>query len=281
MYQAQITRAHKGAIVILIDRSGSMAEETLFEGRTISKAEALSDVTNLLIEEIINYSHRDRYIGDYFDVAVVGYSGDKAQPLIGKGMNRIVDLDAMNTPLKNIQLQRRLPSGAYCSTLVDRRQWITPEAKGRTPMGDALKVAKRLCTSWCRKHLESFPPIVINITDGEATDSSKEQIISLAESLKSVGTQDGNVLLMNIHIISEYDTPSESLRFPSVSDSLPVNRFAKLLYDISSQLPEIYNSPIKELRGGTPPYRAVCYNSSLGELFSLLSIGSLNSHQIL
>ena len=281
MYQAQITRTRKRAIIILLDRSGSMAEETLFERRKTTKAEALADVTNLLIEEIINHSHRDRYIGDYFDVGVIGYSDEKATALLGGGMHRIVDLDAMNTPLKNIQLQRTLPSGAYCSTLVDRRQWITPEAKGRTPMGDALRMAKRMCATWCRKHPESFPPIVINITDGEATDASREELIKLAESIKSVGTQDGKTLLMNIHIISKYDNISESLRFPAEGETLPVNRHAKLLYEMSSPLPEIYNIPIMELRGGTPPFRAVCYNSSLGELFSLLSIGSLNSHQIL
>lgn len=258
-----------------------MAEETLFEHRRTTKAEALADITNLLIEELINHSHRDRFIGDYFDVGVIGYSGDKATSLLGKGMNRIVDLEAMNTPLKNIQLRRTLPSGEYCSTLVNRRQWIFPEAKGRTPMGDALRMAKRVCATWSSKHPESFPPIVINITDGEATDSSREELIELAESLKSVGTQDGKVLLMNIHITSESDNISECLRFPSEQEALPVNRHAKLLYQMSSPLPEIYNAPIMELRGGTPPFRAVCYNSSLGELFGLLSIGSLSSHQIL
>lgn len=283
MYQAQITRAHKGAIIILLDRSGSMAEDVIFEGRRTTKAEALCDVTNLLIEEVINISHRDRYIGDYFDIGVIGYSGNEARSLLAKDMNRIVDLDSINTTLKNIQLQRTLPSGEHCSTLVDRRQWIMPEAKGRTPMGAALKMAKRMCQTWCRKHRESFPPIVINITDGEATDASNEELSALAEGVKSVGTLDGKTLLMNIHIISEYDAPTEVIRFPSESDPLPVNRHAKLLYNISSQFPETYNSQITDLREGegTPPFRAVCFNSSLGELFSLLSIGSLNTHQIL
>lgn len=258
-----------------------MAEETLFERRKTTKAEALADVTNLLIEEIINHSHRDRYIGDYFDVGVIGYSGEKATSLLGGGMNRIVDLDAMNTPLKNVQLQRTLPSGEYCSTLVDRRQWITPEAKGRTPMGDALRMAKRMCASWCRKHPESFPPIVINITDGEATDAGEEKIRELAEKIKSTSTNDGNTLLMNIHLAAHHDTPAEPLRFPTEATPLPINRHSRLLHDTASTLPSLYNDAKSQLRGEEPPFRAVCYNAPLEDLVGLLAIGSLSVNQMI
>ncbi|MBO7301001.1 MAG: VWA domain-containing protein [Tidjanibacter sp.] len=281
MYNAQITRKNKGAIMILIDRSGSMEEEVYFEGRTMTKAQALCDAVNALITEIINRSHRERYVGDYFDLAIIGYAGDKAESLLGSGFKRIVDVSTIDTPVRIIRRTRRLPSGKQFDTLIERREWITPFAKGRTPMGEALKKARRMCAAWCRKHPDSFPPIVINITDGEATDASPDQLRTLASKLRSVSTNDGNVLLVNIHLACQYDTPSPAVRFPSENTPLPVNRHSQLLYDISSTLPSLYNNAIISMQGGVPPFRAICYNSPISELVSLLAIGSLGIDQLI
>ena len=52
MYSQSITRAHRTAFILLIDGSGSMAEELLFRGRTQSKAEAVATITNELISSV-------------------------------------------------------------------------------------------------------------------------------------------------------------------------------------------------------------------------------------
>lgn len=275
MYNAQITRRNKGAIVILLDRSGSMAEEVTFEGRITTRAEALSECVNALLEEIINRSHRDRYIGDYFDVAVIGYAGEQAESLLGSGFRHITEIDTMATSTKFIPRTHTLPDGSRIDTIIERREWIVPFAKGRTPMGDALRMARRMVTAWCRKHPESFPPIVINITDGEATDATPEEIATLAARLRQAGTNDGNVLLMNIHIADFDNLSVESLKFPSESSPIPTNRHSKLLYEISSTLPDLYNEVIADSNGGVPPFRAICYNTPISELIGLLAIGSL------
>ena len=281
MYNAQITRKNKGAIMILIDRSGSMEEEVFYEGRTTTKAQALCDAVNALLTEIIYRSHRERYVGDYFDVAIIGYSGDAAESLIGSGFKRIVDIDTMDTPVRIIRRTRKLPSGEQFDTLIERREWVTPYAKGRTPMGEALKKARRMCAAWCRKHPDSFPPVVINITDGEATDATLDEIRTLAAKLRSVGTNDGEVLLVNIHLACQYDTQTAAIRFPSEGTPLPANRHSQLLYDISSTLPALYNTEIVAMQGGVPPFRAFCYNSPVSELVSLLAIGSLGIEQLI
>lgn len=281
MYSAQITRQHKGAILLLLDLSGSMAEQVVFEGRTTTKAEALADAVNNLIQECINRSHRERCTADYFDIAIVGYAADEATSLLRNSWQSIVALDNTPTPTVARRLRRTLPDGRSVETIVERRCWIEPMAKGRTPMGKALGLARRMCQSWCRKHPENFPPIVINITDGEATDATSEEILSLGQSLRSVATNDGNLLLMNIHLASEHDTPSEPLRFPSEGAPLPRNRYAQTLYDISSPLPPFYNAAIEELTATPPPYRAICYNASLDELVGLLAIGSLSMDKII
>src|SRR5205085_392090 len=48
--------------------------------------------------------------------------------------------------------------------------WVDPHAEGGTPMTDALRQAHATLSSWTEKHPRSFPPVVFNITDGEATD---------------------------------------------------------------------------------------------------------------
>ena len=281
MYNTQITRRNKGAIVILLDRSGSMAEEVTFEGKVVTKSVALAECVNALLEEIINRSHRERYVGDYFDVAIIGYAGEKAESLIGSGFRHITDIDTMDVPTRIVHRTRTLPNGERFDTLTERREWVSPAAKGRTPMGDALRMARRMVTSWCRKHPESFPPIVINITDGEATDATPEDIATLATRLRQAGTNDGNVLFVNIHLSDHSNPSSEAIRFPSESEPIPVNRHATLLYNISSTLPALYNADIQAIRGGTPPFRAICYNASVSELVGLLAIGSLPINQMI
>lgn len=281
MYTARITRRNKAAILLLLDRSGSMAEEIIYEGKQISKAQALCNVINSLLEELINRSHRERFIGDYFDVAIVGYSGEGATSLLGSGFRRIVDIDIMDVPTRLHRQKRTLPNGTQFDSVIEQREWLTPHAKGRTPMGEALKMARRMCRSWAAKHPESFPPIVINITDGEATDTTPEELLRRADELKAVATQDGNLLFVNIHLTSQYDTPTEVVKFPYEGEQLPINRHSKLLYKMSSQLPELYNSAIAEMKGGEPPYRAICYNTSMDELTGMLAIGSLCIDQII
>lgn len=281
MYNSQITRANKGAFILLLDRSGSMAEQTILNGNVMTKAQALADVVNSLLTELINRCRKERFIGDYFDVAIIGYSGDEATSLLGSGWKSIVDIDSMATDITRHRLVRRLPDGSAYATIVDRRAWIQPAAKGRTPMAKALSSATRLASSWCRKHPLSFPPIVINISDGEATDSSHEQIAQLADKLKAISTSDGNVLLMNIHLSGQYENEECSLRFPSEREALSLGRHAKLLFNISSTLPELYNQEIEEFTGAKPPFRAICYNAPIDELVSLLAIGSLTMDRMI
>lgn len=283
MYSRHITRREKGAVVFLIDQSGSMAEEINFQGESTSKARALASIANSLIEEFICRSQRERGVGDYFDIAVIGYGGEKATSLLGSGWRRIVDIDTMYVPSTTTRISRHLPDGQTYNYFVERREWITPTAKGRTPMGSALSMAKRLVNNWCKKHPKSFPPIVINITDGEASDSSPEELLRLALKLRDVATEDGNTLLFNIHIASPNECGAQPVQYPCENDPLPVHRFSQLLFEMSSPLPDIYTSAIREFKGtnSTSPARAMCFNTSCDELVGLMNIGTISVERML
>ena len=76
MYTQSITRNHRTAFILAIDCSGSMAESILFRGRRLTKAEAVAGITNDLLFELVERARRSDGIRDYYDIAVIGYSGD-------------------------------------------------------------------------------------------------------------------------------------------------------------------------------------------------------------
>ena len=48
--------------------------------------------------------------------------------------------------------------------------WVEPLNEGGTPMCAAMDRAGRIAHSWIQTYPQSFPPIVINLSDGESTD---------------------------------------------------------------------------------------------------------------
>lgn len=283
MYSANITRQQKGAIILLLDQSGSMDEPITFGGKTTTKAMAVASVANSLIEEIINNCHRGGSVGDYFDLAVVGYGGDKATTLWGSGLRRIADINAMPTTSMAEIITLTMHNGQRIDRMVKRRCWVTPTAKGQTPMADALRIAKRLAGSWCRRNPNSFPPIVVNITDGEATDATNSQLLDMAQKLTQTCTLDGATLLVNIHLASEHDIQAPTLLFPSVDTPLLNNRHTNLLWQMSSTLPSIFDREISELKNhiSQPPYKALCYNCAANQLVGILNIGSVSIERMI
>src|SRR5690606_3560729 len=75
--------------------------------------------------------------------------------------------------------------------------WIKPYFEQNTPMTKAFENVKRLCNDWINwgNHRDCHPPIIINITDGEATDagSSFAPLIKEVEKIKQLRTNYGYV----------------------------------------------------------------------------------------
>ena len=89
MYTQSITRNHRTAFILAIDGSGSMAESILFRGRCMTKAEAVATITNDLLFELVERARRSDGVRDYYDIAVVGYSGDdEVRSLLAMGLPR-------------------------------------------------------------------------------------------------------------------------------------------------------------------------------------------------
>ncbi len=281
MYTQSITRNHRTAFILLLDGSGSMAEAVRFRGQEMTKAEAVAAITNDLLFELIERARRSDGVRDYYDIAVVGYSGNNKVRTLLPGGERIISvakLAAQECPVRHEVVEHRLPDGSIALREIPAPAWIAPCAVGQTPMGEAFREARDLAANWVTRidNAESFPPVVFNITDGEATDVEDEELRALAEEIRSLRTTDGNVLLINIHIAA--DDTSRPVFFPSSEEAAYPNRYAALLYDCSSVMPEVFNEAIREVKGpgAQPPFRGMSYNASAAELIAMLNIGSIS-----
>ena len=181
-------------------------------------------------------------------------------------------------PIKTEVIEYRLPDGSISLREIPYPAWVEPEAAGQTPMCEALRRVRDIAAAWCADpaHAESFPPMVFNITDGEATDCDDAELRAVAGQIKSLRTADGNVLLVNIHIAAG-DTP-RTVFFPSAEEASYPNRYAEVLYDCSSPMPEVFNEAIREAKGpgALPPFRGMSFNASAEELITMLNIGSIS-----
>lgn len=288
LYTAQISRETPAAFLIMLDQSGSMGETLIFNGKEITKAEAVADILNKLLSELINRCRKADGIRDYFDIAIIGYGGESPSKanliwkndLAGKDWIKISDLNDNFLEEKEIVIEKTI-RGVIKSTRTTIKKWVDPLHKYKTPMKDAIELARKLIESWILSHSSQihFPPIVINITDGFATDATEFELLEASEILKKLHTPDGNLLFINIHLSN---TKSDSVIFPSNSKALPDNSFAHLLYNMSSLMPPLFNREIAELlqADATEKYVGMAFNTDLRELIQVLNIGTSTSKGI-
>src|SRR5256886_2810046 len=187
-YQAEISRKNPGCFLFLIDQSESM--EDPFGGGEAgrTKAEELATILNKLIHNLSIRCAKSDSIYDYFHVGVLGYSEESCKPTLGgelSGRSLVPISELANKPLRIEERTKKSDDGAggVMDQTVKFPVWFDPYSKGGTPMCAALKEATRIVETWCKEHPTGFPPIVINITDGEATDGD---LVAEAGKLKGV-----------------------------------------------------------------------------------------------
>jgi hypothetical protein len=284
MYKAPITRSQPTAFVVLIDQSGSMSEIITFTGVSMSKARAVSLVANAFLEELLYRARREEGVRDYYQIAVLGYSGEGVSSLISPEGEFTTPSRLAGTRVRreNISRERILPSGRSVVAVTGHNIWIEQKAEGSTPMCGALERGRELVDGWCRQkaNARSYPPTLINITDGESSDCNGDRVARIAENIRATATADGNTILVNIHLHAgdADDTDPRAILFPSSPDELPPHRYARLLWDISSEMPAAAHDMIRAMRpGAQPPFRAMGWDSHIAGVAAMMNIGSVNS----
>ena len=232
-YTAEISRVNPTAFVFLIDQSASMAEP-FAAGTGQTKAGGTADAINRLLQELSIKCAKEGGVRDYFHVAVIGYGARVAPAFSGKlkGRELVPIGEVATSPARIDQRVRREDDGAggLLERTVKFPVWFEPMAEGGTPMTAALTRVRGVVQAWLSRHPGCFPPIVINITDGESTDGDPSTV---AEEIRLQTSADGPVLLLNAHLSSE---GGRSISFPDSDAGLP-NDHARLLFRMSSFLP--------------------------------------------
>ncbi|MCL4335070.1 MAG: VWA domain-containing protein [Candidatus Thermoplasmatota archaeon] len=264
-YDQEISRDRPGLFVFLIDQSRSMSHK--IGGGVRSKAEEAADAVNNNLNEIVNRCTKSDGVRNYFDVGIIGYGAKRDTAISLLKDATILPISDLESRILTVEKRKQQIEGEEIE--YDFPIWFNPVAASDTPMVKAISMAKDWISQWIDSHKESFPPIVINITDGEATDGDPVEAMN---DLRSLSTEDGYVLTWNCHLSGATVTP---VLFPNSETSLPEEKYAKQMFQMSSQLPEamlaIAREEYKDIERGA---RGYVFNAQLEDLIKLLDIGT-------
>jgi len=271
-YTAQITRTSPSAIVFLLDQSGSMAA-SFGADPSQSKAAKLADAINRLLFELTLKCTKDhKETRPYYEIGVIGY-GPGVGPAFGgnlAGHDLVSIVDVADNPARVEERERKTDDGAggLVSEKVKFPVWFDSVSDNATPMCEALAYAKKILEPWCKDHPTSFPPIVINVTDGEVTDGDPT---GPADDLRKLGTNDGALLLFNAHISA---ISGKTVLYAESEAALP-DQFGQTLFRMSSLMPPQF----QELAGSrglkiSSRSRGIAFNADLVTVIEFLDIGT-------
>ena len=279
-YTAQITRNTPTAFIFLIDQSVSMQNYTTLYGEEMPMAEAVARIVNHQLNELVLRCIKGSETRDYYDIAIIGYGENAYSGWKGEleGRDFVKPSELKEHPYKKITTKKETRTRKGVKVVeVEEVQWIEAEAtQGWTRVHLAFEKAKGLLDEWMEKHHDKdcYPPTIINITDGEFNGATKEYVLQQANELKSMFTNDGNVILFNIHISAN---KAVCVTCPASKDEVSFSSLATTMYEMSSLLPMRYSDRIADLRGdGTPNnrYRAMSINADMSTLIQLMYIGT-------
>lgn len=254
-YKQRWESTRPGCLIFLLDQSGSMSDP--FGSNQIGagkrKCDMVATILNsflneLIITNTIAQSDNTTIVKPRADVAVIGYEGDFVGSALG-GMLGNMDFvslpDLLNNPL---DIERRVKkemddTGQIIELPVPFPIWVKPVAGAGTPMCAALRHAQYLAQEWAEEHSDHYPPVIINVTDGMATDGDPTPI---AQDISQISTNDGEALLFNVHIT---DLNTSSAWYPASADELPNDRYARSLFFMSSLIPETSHERLQQMLG--------------------------------
>jgi uncharacterized protein YegL len=270
-YSAEISRQQPTAFVFLLDQSGSMKEP--FAGQPDkSKADGLSDAINRLVQNLVLKCARTDGVRDFFHVGLIAYGGRVASAFGGRlaGRDLVPISHVGNNPLRIEMRTRKVTDAAGVLTEEEFRfpVWFEARPAGKTPMCAALRKAKQSVEGFLAEHPDCYPPIVMNLTDGQPTDGDPH---AAADELRGLASSDGNVLLFNAHLS---DKESKPIEYAAEESGLP-DGFARLLFGISSELPPKLLEAAKTAGyPAGPRSRGFVFNADLVAVIRFLDVGT-------
>lgn len=280
-YQKQWGSSHPGCIIFLLDQSGSMSGK--FSGNQIGsgrrKIDMVSTVLNNLLYELVQTNTTGTITKPRADVAVLAYGSGVYSALSGslKKQDFVTLAELKANPIRIEQRQRQEldESGSMVNITVDFPVWVDAQVTGDTPMCAALRRARELAKQWIATHPDNYPPVVVHVSDGGSTDGNPTKP---AKELCDIQTSDGNVLLFNCHIT---DINANPVEFVANESDVPSDSHARLMFAISSEIPESARNNIAAQSGNALPYgaRGFIFNgdaNSVKQMFTFATVGAMS-----
>jgi len=274
MHETRITRKNPGCIIFLLDRSDSMKRQW-GDNQTLAQGAAHA-VNEVLMELCLRAQKEPGLSRHYFDIGIFGYGirpvagGEGVESAFGGNLagSALVPLPELRENPIEI---REVATADLDMPTVKAPVWVEPVYGYRTPMCEAISVAGQHTFEWAQSHPESFPPIVINITDGIVTDSPFDgaSLDEWARRLTSIETRDGSALLFNIFLSPD---PGGGVMFPPTDVGLPAP--GPELFRISSVLPPTMTQNASEVGALSAGARGFAFNADSTMLVKFLAVGT-------
>ncbi len=281
-YTADISRANPACFLFLIDQSGSMTGALAGQPGQ-RKMDQAADAINRVLDTLSQRCSQGMDIRDYFDIGILGYGTDETgEAEINSVFRETTPEDPFLSISQVVELadveEREVLESDGAGGLVEAKRrfpvWLRPHAEYGTPMCEALDIAACAIEDWISKHPDSYPPSVINISDGMATDGDP---YPLAHRITNLRTNDGEALLFNCHISSASSTPCE---YPGDVGEVPNNdQYAPLMFWMSSILPAASRERAVSLSlPVSENSRGYVFNADMRALVQFLDIGTRASN---
>ena len=282
-----MSRANPGLMVFLIDCSASMALPLLRsetdKNQSISKFEAAADILDsVLFQCTTKCASEDKY-KDYVDFVILGYGDRVFSPISKIPVSEYpISVNKLDSSYESVEEFSEEELGETMSPI----KWINQDIQlgGITSMRAGFTMAKEIIQDWVKKHPDSYPPILLNISDGMANDLPRDEedndkldplpLFELCNEIKKIQTNDGNTVIGNIHLS---DVVGKLVKFPvSIDEILDIEDPAAVtLFEMSSTIP----APWLEKAQGFgfnigPGGKFYIYNSDFDSFLSFFKFGT-------
>ncbi|PRY42289.1 vWA domain-containing protein [Umezawaea tangerina] len=270
-YSAEISRVNPTCFVFLVDQSASM-NDPIGGDSPQRKADVVADAINRLLTELSVKCAKEEGVRDYFHVAVIGYGSSVGSAYAGSlaGRDLVPLSEVADNPARVEERVKKVPDGAggLVETTTRFPVWMDPVANAGTPMCRALQYAESIVAKWLVDHPGCFPPIVLNLTDGESTDGDPD---APAAGIRAHASADGAALLFNLHVSAGGGEP---VTFPDADGGLP-DAYSRTLFNMSSVLPtDMRSYAATQGFSVSDATRGFVYNADIASIVQFLDIGT-------
>jgi hypothetical protein len=275
-YAARMNSQRPGCFILLVDQSFSMNYK--IAGTEIPKRQAVADAVNSLLYEAVLRATDGEGVHHRFDVGVLGYGADQqgVRSAFGRDLVPITEVAGLAEEPQKRVVNRPDGRGGVLQQTVELPVWLEPVVgRGKTLMYAAFERALAAAKTWTRDHQASFPPIVINITDGGFTENDPTPLVY---EIQELCTQAGNALIFNCHVS---ETVGGIVTYPGPVKAAGFERRVRQLYEMSSVLPELMQGRARELGYNIEPEaRGYVLNADAASLIDFLDIGGTRAMAI-